>query len=341
MHLKALLLSATTLLQASAALAEGELLIYSWTDYTSPELIEKFKAETGIQVTIDTFDTNETLLARLQSGATGYDIVMPSHNFVPIFISEGLLQPINVGEMAGAANLTEMFRNPEWDPGAAYTAPWQWGTTAYTVDTSVFPGDVDTYNVMFDPPAELQGSIGMFRSPDEVISMALLSMGKPLCNENREEMRAVLELLQAQKPFVKVYNSDGILERLVSGDTALHQNWSGYSIRAREAKGSLRYAFPREGVIGWADTLAVPVGARNPENAIRFIEFMLQPENAGLQSSFAGYANGIAGSDAHMSAELLASPELSPPEGTPVVFSRVCSEAAIELQSRVWTTLLQ
>ncbi|MCU0906287.1 MAG: extracellular solute-binding protein [Rhodobacteraceae bacterium] len=271
----------------------------------------------------------------------GITDTVPSHNFVPIFIAEGLLQPINVGDMAGAANLTEMFRNPDWDPGAVYTAPWQWGTTAYTVDTAVYAGDVDTYEVKFNPPAELQGSIGMFRSPDEVISMALLALGKPLCNENPDDMREVLELLQAQKSHVKVYNSDGILERLVSGDTALHQNWSGYSIRAREEKQSLRYAFPREGVIGWADTLAVPVGAQNPENAIRFIEFMLEPENAGLQSTFAGYANGITGSDAFMSAELLAAPEISPPDGTPVVFSRVCSEAAIELQSRVWTTLLQ
>ena len=324
-----------------AASAEGSLLIYSWTDYTSPELIEKFETETGVDVTIDTFDTNETLLARLQSGAGGYDIVVPSHNFVPIFISEGLIQEVDVMALAGSENLSEMFQKPDWDPQNAYTVPWQWGTTAFTVDTEAYGGDIDTYDVMFEPPVELQGQIGMFRSADEVISMAQIALGFDLCNEDPDEMRQVLDYLEAQKPYVKVYNSDGILERLTSGDTALHQNWSRYSIRAREADAALRYAFPREGVIGWADNLAVPVDAPNRENAIHFLEFMLVPENAALQSNFAGYANGVAGSEALFSEALASAPEIAVPAETPIVFSRTCSEQAIELQNRVWTSLMQ
>lgn len=326
---------------ANAASADGNLFIYNWTDYTAPDLIEKFEAETGISVTLDTYDSNETLLAKLKSGATGYDIVVPSHNFVNIFIEEGLLQPINAQTLPGHENLTEQFANSPWDPGNVYTVPWQWGTTSFTVNTDVYGGDIDTYDILFTPPTELQGKIGMFKSADEVISMASISIGVPLCSENPEEMRKVLELLQAQKPYVKTYNSDGILERLTSGDTAIHQNWNGYSIRAREANPAMKFAFPKEGVITWADNLAVPTGAQDYDNAIKFIEFMMQPENIVIQSNFAGYANGINGSAEFMTDALKSAHEISPPEGTPLVFSQSCSEAAIKLQNKVWVALLK
>ena len=171
--------------------------------------------------------------------------------------------------------------------------------------------------------------------------MALISLGLPLCNENPEDMQKVLEVLEAQKPNVKTYSSDGILERLASGDAAAHQNWNGYSIRARNENAAMKYAFPKEGVIAWADNIAVPVGAPNYENAIKFIEFLMDPENIALQSNFAGYSNGITGSDAYMSEALKTAHELSPPEGTTLVFSQTCSPKAVDLQNRVWTALLQ
>lgn len=329
------------MLSANIAAAEGELFLYNWTDYTAPDLIEKFEAETGISVTLDTYDSNETLLAKLQSGATGYDIVVPSHNFVQIFVSEGLLQEINASELTGYENITADFASPSWDDGNVYTIPWQWGTTSFTVNTDVFGGDINTYDILFQPPAELEGKIGMFRSADEVISMAQLSLGLGLCSEDPNEMQQVLDLLLAQKDDVKTYSSDGILERLASGDVAVHQNWNGYSIRAREENPAMQYAFPKEGVITWADNIAVPVGAPNYDNAIKFIEFLMQPENIAIQSNFAGYSNGITGSADLMNDDLKAAGELSPPEGTPLVFSQTCSPAAVELQSRVWTALLQ
>jgi spermidine/putrescine transport system substrate-binding protein len=329
------------LLGTGAAFADGELFVYNWTDYTAPELIKKFEAETGISVTLDTYDSNETLLAKLQSGATGYDIVVPSHNFVEIFVSEELLQPINASKLSAAANLNADFTSPSWDKDNTYTIPWQWGTTSFTVNTDVYGGDINTYDILFQPSEELQGKIGMFKSADEVISMGLISLGLPLCNENPEDMQKILDLLKAQKPHVKTYSSDGILERLTSGDVAVHQNWNGYSIRARDENPAMKYAFPKEGVIAWADNIAVPKGAPNYDNAVKFIEFLMDPENIAIQSNFAGYSNGITGSDAFMSEKLKTAHELSPPEGTPLVFSQTCSPEAVELQNRVWTALLQ
>ena len=336
------LCAATALaLAAISAAADGALFLYNWTDYTSPDLIERFERETGINVTLDTYDSNETLLAKLKQGGGGYDVVVPSHNFIEILVGEGLIQKIDAQSLPGYDNIDPKWRGPVWDPDNSYTVPWQWGTTSFTVDTSVYVGDIDTYAVLFDPPPELQGSIGMFRTPDEVIPMAQIYLGLSLCNENPDEMRQVQRLLEQQKPHVKVYNSDGILERLVSGDTAVHMNWNGYSLRARKEKPTLRYAYPREGTLSWFDSIAVPTGAKNYANALEFVAFMLQPENAAAQSNFAGYANGIAGSAAYMSDELKAAPEVNVPSDVNAVFSQSCAEAAIRLTDRIWTRLQQ
>ncbi len=190
--------ASAALFAASTTYAQEELYLYNWTDYTSPELIEKFESETGIDVTLDTFDTNETLLAKLKSGGATYDIVVPSHNFVSIMVEEDLLQPVNVQELDGYENLDPRWRDPQWDPGNKYSVPWQWGTTSYAVDTAVYDGPIDDYEVLFEPPESLQGSIGMMNSPDDVINMALVYMGEPTCNQDPETMQRVLELLQGQ-----------------------------------------------------------------------------------------------------------------------------------------------
>lgn len=326
---------------ATTALADGDLFIYNWTDYTAPDLIKKFEMETGINVTIDTYDSNESLLAKLKSGAKGYDIIVPSHSFVKIFIQEGLLEKINASELNGYENIKKEFRDTTWDSGNVYTIPWQWGTTSFIVNTDVYKGDIDTYDVLFNPPAELQGKIGMFKSAEEVIGMALLSLKFPLCTEDPNQLTKVLELLKKQKPHVKIYSSDGILERMVSGDAAMHQNWNGYSIRIRDEIPSVKYAFPKEGIVAWADNIAVAKGSPNKANAIKFIEFIMQPENIAIQSNFASYSNGIAGSEAFMTEKLKSSPELLPPSGSKLVFSQTCSPKAVELQNRVWTSLLK
>ncbi len=328
---------------STAAWSQGKLFLYNWTDYTSPELIQKFEKETGIDVVLDTFDSNETLLAKLKAGGTGYDIVVPTHNFVPILVEEGLIQKINAPELSGYENVDPRWRSPWWDEGNQYSIPWQWGTTSFAVNTDVYDGNIDTYEVLFEPPEPLQGKVGMFGTPDEIVSQALIYLGHTPCDgaEDPAVMQQVLDLLIAQKPHVKVYNSDGLLERLVAKDVAMQEIWNGYAMRSREQLPSLRYAFPKEGVLAFFDNVVVPKGASNKENAMRFVEFMLEPENAGIQSNFARYANGISGSEKYMDADLLKAPELQPPPGTKVVFASACSEKAIRLIDKVWTRLRQ
>ena len=338
-----LLVAALVLICAcsGAALAQGELLIYNWSDYTAPDLIKKFEQETGIKVTLDIFDSNETLLAKLKSGGSGYDIIVPTHNFIPVMIEEGLIQKINASKIKGYDNISDQLKSPPWDEGNQYTIPWNVGTTSFCVNTAEYKEPVDSFKTLFEPSEALKGKIGMFDSAEECSNLALIYKGYPLCNENLEQMQEILDLLVAQKPFVKVYSSEGIHERLISGDVIVSGAWNGSAMRARKANPAIKYIYPKEGVMGWADNLAVPSGAKNYDNALKFIEFMLQPENIAIQSNFSGYANGIKGSEQFFKDEIKGAPELSVPDGIPVHFQKTCPEAAIRILDKIWTKVKQ
>ena len=333
---------AAPLLMGGRAHADGkELLFYNWTDYTSPELLKKFEAETGIKVTLDTYDSNETLLAKLKSGGTGYDIVVPSSDFVPIFIKEGLLERVDAPKMSNYKNLGARWRKEPWDPGNTYTIPWQAGVTSAIVDTAVYKGPTDSLKLLFDPPAELAGKVGMFGSPSEVISLALVYLGKPACDTDPATLKALSSLLEKQKPKVKLYNSDGIRDRMIAGETVLHQSWSGDSMRARLEKPSLKFVYGKEGAVLWADNIAIPKGAKNPENAKKFMDFMMQPENAALETNFAGYQNGVDGSMKFVKPEYASAPEFNIPPDYPIRLTQVCPEQATKAYDRIWTKLRQ
>ncbi len=345
-RLAAALLAATALLTPLAAKPAqaadpGVLHIYNWTDYTSPDLIAKFTKETGIKVTIDTYDSNETLLAKLKAGGSGYDIVIVSNDFVPIFISQKLIQPVDAASLPNFKNLDPKWQARDWDPKAEYTVPWQWGTTSFAYDTKVYPGPVDSLATLFKPPAEFGNNVGMFGSPSEVISLALLYMGKPQCNTNPADLKALVALLQAQKPHVKVYNSDADSDRLISGETTISEIWSGDAFRARSQHPSLKYVYAKEGAIAWMDNLAVPVGAPDAENAKKFLNFMMDPQNAALETNFAGYANAVPGSSAYVTPALASAPEFNPPKDLKMVFATSCPAKATKDYDRVWTLIRQ
>ena len=331
--------AATPLARPAQAADAGVLHIFNWTDYTAPDLLTKFTKETGIKVTLDTYDSNETLLAKLKAGTTGYDLVVVSDDFVHIFVTQNLLEPIDASAMPNFKNLEPRWQKRNWDPTANYTIPWQWGTTSFTYDTKVYPQPVDSLGTLFEPPAVFKGQIGMFGSPSEVINLALLYQGHPPCDSVPADLKEVLALLEAQKPFVKLYDSDGIIDRLTSGETTMSEQWSGDAERARMAKPTLRYVFAKEGGIGWMDNLAIPVGAPDVANAKKFINFMMDPENAGIESNFAGYQNGVTGANKYLQAPLASAPEFNPPADYKIVFSPGCDAKATKDFDRIWTLL--
>ncbi|GAB0115552.1 extracellular solute-binding protein [Acidisoma sp. C75] len=315
------------------------LHIFNWSDYTAPDLIAAFTRETGIKVTLDTYDSNETLLAKLRAGNPGYDIVVLSNDFVKIFIADHLLERIDAAHLPNFRNLDPQWRHRAWDPQAAYTVPWQWGTTSFTYDTQVYAGPVDSLGTLFKPPEVFRGKVGMFGSPSEVINLALLYLGHPLCDANKADLSQVEALLLAQRPFVMSYDSDLIIKRLVAGDLAMSEQWSGDAERARVQRPSLRYVYAKEGGIGWMDNLAIPAGAPDRANALAFINFMMNPVNAAAESNYTGYQNAVQGAAPYLMPALAGMPEFNPPPGYRIVFSPGCGEAVTRDFDRIWTAI--
>ena len=337
-----LLATAGAALMATSAMAQETLHIYNWTDYTAPDLIAKFEAETGIDVVIDTYDSNETLLAKLKAGATGYDIVVPSQHFVQIMIQEGLLQALDITSLPNYANVDPRWKNPAWDPEQKYSVPWQWGSASFSYRADLYSGKGESLKEFFEPSEEVRGRLQVFASPDEIYNMANMYLGLDFCSEDPEDAKKVLALLEGQKPYVLTYSSEGMNDKLATGEIIMANHWNGYSLNGRdEANPNITYAYPKEGIVGWFDSLVVPVGAQNVEAAMQFLDFVMDPENIALESNFAAYSNGIIGASEFMDEALKASPELNPPADVPVKFGEACSPEAQKLIDRVWTKLLQ
>ncbi|ODS22679.1 spermidine/putrescine ABC transporter substrate-binding protein [Candidatus Endobugula sertula] len=337
------LLGAAAVLFGSAVYAEGSLNIYNWSGYISDDMVKKFETETGIDVTIDTYDSNDTLLAKLQQGGGGYDIAIATQSFIPIMISEGLIQKINTDGAINMKAILPSLQSPEWDKGNQYSIPYMWGTTNFAVNTSVYKGDINTFKILFEPPEGLQGNINIFDAASEIVPMASIYLGVPLCSEDPTEMQKVLNLLKAQKEHVKTYSSKSgsIREALAAGELYMSSYWSGSAMRTRGLNKDIRYAYPVEGSLAWVDNVVVPKGAKNFDNAVAFIKFLMKPENAAMNSNSLKYHNGIQGSETLFDPALLEAPEMSVPDTSKLYFAKTCGEKATKLVDRIWTNLLQ
>ncbi len=340
--LRTALLAATSLsLLATAAAAEGELHIYNWGNYTNPDLIEKFSKEYDVDVTLDSYDSNETMLAKVQSGNTGYDIVVPGDYMIAVMIEQGLLAKVEPNKMSNFGNMDPKWVDVYWDPGREYSIPYQWGTTGFTVDTTVYEGDINTLDLLFNPPEELQGRINMLNDMNDVINAGLRYKGYDRCNDNREQLKDVTELLLNAKQYWRTMDYSTI-EKLTSGDVDLSQTWNGAALRARKERPDLAYAYPKQGFSGWMDNVAVLSDAPDMDNAKLFMNFMMEPENAALTSNFARYANGIKGSEEFMDPDMLDAPEIVMPADAPAPdFVPPCPQDVVDMYNKIWTRLKQ
>ncbi len=338
---KRVIAAASFTLLATAVFAEGELNIYNWGNYTNPDMIKKFEEQYDVKVTLDSYDSNETMLAKVKPGGTGYDIVVPGDYMIAVMIQEGLLEKVMPNQMSNFKNVDPKWVDVYWDPGREYSVPYQWGTTSFTVDTAVYGGDVDTLALMFDPPEELKGRINMLNDMNDVINAGLRYLGYPRCNSNREQLKELMDLLIKAKADWRTMDYSTI-EKLTSGDVDLSQNWNGAAMRARKDRPTLRYAYPKEGFTGWMDNVAVLKGAPNLENAKLFMNFMMEPENAAMTSNYARYANGVIGSEAFMDDAMKSANEIVMPADAPAPdFVPPCDQEVVDLYNKIWTRLKQ
>ena len=339
-------LAAGLALGANGAWAAGELHIFNWGNYTNPELIKKFEEAYDVTVTLDGYDSNDAMLAKVQAGASGYDIVVPSDYMVQIMIKEGLLLKTEPNKMSNFGNMKKEFVDVFWDPGREYSVPWQWGTTGVSVNKTVFdpgaePNENWSWSLIFDPPETLVGGINVVPEMNDVINAGWRYLGKPFCNGNKDDLKALNDLLQGAKPKWRTMEY-GTIEKLTSKDAAASVNWNGASMRARLQLDEIMYVYPKEGIGGWMDNVVVLKDAPNPDNAKLFQDFIMIPENAALISMFARYANGIEGSAEFMDEEMRTAPEINPPAGTPTPsFVEACPREVNDFYTKIWNNLLK
>ena len=325
---------------AGAAHAEGSLNIYNWGNYTSPEMIEKFEQEYDIDVTITDYDSNTTALAKVEAGGHGFDIVVPTHSYMGVYIDKGLLMKSGIPEMENYGNISEQWKNVEWDPNREYSVPWQWGTTGVAVNKSAYDGDINTSAIFLDPPEELVGKVNVVPEMQDVMNLTLFYVGGEPCTTDKEMLKKARDVLIEAKP--KWMSMDyGMTEKLSNGDVMASVNWNGSTFRARNNNEDVAYGYPKEGYPVWMDSAAILSDAQNVENAKLFLNFIMEPENAAMLSAFARYANGIDGSEEFMPEDMKTAPEIVVPEELKAAgrFTTACPAEAQEFYTAIWTEL--
>ena len=329
-YTQALLLAAGLTVAAApgVATAEGSLSIYHWFEYIPQELLDKFAEENDVKVTMDTYDSNESMLASLKAGKMGsYDVAVPGDYMVEIMRNEGMLDTFESSELSNFGNIEDQWIDVDFDPGRKHSIPYQWGSTSFMVNRDVYKDDIRTTDVIFNPPEELAGKINVLDSQGEVLELASLHLGIPQCSQDREQLKSLNALLQEAKPKWASFNSDGAKDVLVAGDAAAGMIWNGFGAKAREEGANVEYSYPKEGYVVWMDNVVLLDRAPNRDNAIKFMNFLLEPENIAVVTNFARYTAGVKGVGDMLDAELKASPEANPPADAPAgTFVAVCDE---------------
>ena len=335
------LLCTAAVLFAGPAFAEGQLKIYNWFEYLPQDLIDKFEAETGVEVTMDTYDSNESMLATLKAGKLGeYDVAVPADFMVGIMAAEGMLDSFTPAEMPNYANIAPQWLDVAFDPGRTHSIPYQWGTTAFSVNRDVYPGDISSLGIIFNPPAELKGKINVLDSQNEVLVLGSLYLGIPQCTTDRAQLKALSEMLVTAKADWASFGSDIAKDVLVSGDAAAGMIYNGFSAKARAEGANIEYSYPTEGNVVWMDNMVLLANAPNRDNALKFMNFLLVPENAAALTNYAAYTSGVMGVEPFLDEAIKTSPENNPPaDATPGVFVQACDQNVQEMYDAIWTNL--
>jgi putrescine transport system substrate-binding protein len=295
----------------SVAGQDNVLNIYNWSDYIGDDTIKNFEKETGIKVHYDTFDSNETLHAKLVAGNTGYDIVVPSSNWAKIQLQGDLLMKLDKSRITTYNNLDPyvMKKLAAIDPGNQYLVPWLWGITTVGINVNKvkaalgnLPMPDNAWNLLFKPEyiSKLKScGVSMLDSGDEVFPAALRYLGKPPYSNNPADYQEAAKLLDKIRPYVTLFSSSGYINDLASGSLCVSLGWNGdMSIaqrRAKEAKNgvNIQVLLPKTGAVLFFDTMAIPADAPHVANAYKWMSYIYRPKvNAGLVNKVF-YANPV------------------------------------------------
>ena len=340
------LAAALVLVSPASSPAAKTLSIHAWANHLPPRLLARFEAETGIDIALQVFDSDEVMLARLLSGDITPDLVLPSDYVIAEMIELGIAERIDTAEMDSFAGVVAPHDAPPYDPERAYSAPYMWGTTGFTYSPAATGGPLeDSWSELFEPRPSLEGQVAMLADEVEVYSAAAHFLGVDACTENATDAERIGDLLTAQAPRIAGYFSDDTTGRLKRGEVAVHMQWSGAARRVRMPPAAIAgavYVRPREGVVMWADGFVVPRGAENVDAARQFIDWMLRPANIAEASNFTRSMNAVAASLPLLDRHLRDNPAVNmPADEAGRLRPRVaCPDEARALRRDVWSRVI-
>ena len=354
-----LLATALAALVALPALAQGtEIHVYNWSDYIAEDTIQKFEEATGIKVVYDVYDSNEVLEAKLLAGSSGYDVVVPTSQFLQRQIGAGVYQPLDKSKLPNLANMDPglMEKAAAYDAGNEHAIIWMWGTTGIGFNVKAVEerlgadAPTDSWSLIFDPQyaAKLADcGITMLDSSSDMLPSALAWLGLDPTSSESEDLEKAAAVIQAVRPYVRYFHSSQYISDLANGEICVAVGFSGdvfiAADRAVQAGTGIEiaYSVPKEGAQQWFDMAAIPADAPNPEGALAFLNFVMEPQIAADITNHVWYANANAASLPLVDPEISGDPAIYPPaEVRAKLFPTVPHDARTErLLTRLWTAL--
>lgn len=351
------LLASSALIFSVCASSAGQVHIYNWAEYIGNTTIKDFQEKTGIQPVYDTFDSNETLEAKLLAGNSGYDVVVPSNHFLGRQLKAGAFQKLDRSQLSNWNNLNKKLleRLQTNDPNNEYAVPYLWGTTgiAYNVEkvkTALGVDSIDSWSVLLEPESLKKLSscgVALLDTPDEVFPAVLNYMGKNPNSTNASDYTLAEKKLAELRPYVTYFHNTKFVSDLANGNICMALSWSGAALQAKtqaEQAGNgvkIAYAIPKEGVAIWFDMLAIPAGAQNVKEAHAYINYLLEPTTISKISEYVGYANPNDAADQIMNPVIRQNPSVYPSDAA-MKDMYVLGErppAVVRLMTRSWNKI--
>ncbi len=325
---------AATALQAGTVLAEEEKVvnIYNWSDYIADDTLRNFEKETGIKVRYDNYDNNEILHAKLVAGKTGYDVVVPSSYWAKLQADGGLLRKIDKSKIPNLKHLDPEIEATlaKLDPGNQYMVDWLWGYTTVGINVDKVKAALgglampdNAWDLVFKPEymARLKScGVSFLDSPTDIVPAAMHYLGRPPFSRVQADYQPVPDLLKKVRPYVTLFSSSGYINDMANGSICVALGWSGdiNIARQRAIDGktgqNIQALIPKSGGVLFFDTMVIPIDAPHPDNAHKFINFILRPEVDASLTNKVFYANPNKESRKFIKPEVANNPTVFPPD---------------------------
>ncbi|KXF78639.1 spermidine/putrescine ABC transporter substrate-binding protein [Paramesorhizobium deserti] len=361
MRIKSLFL--TTCLALAAAVApsgaqERVVNVYNWSDYIDESILADFTKETGIKVVYDVFDSNEIVETKLLAGGSGYDIVVPSGEFLGRQIPAGVFQKLDKAKLPNLKNMWDVIqeRTAVYDPGNEYSINYMWGTTGIgynkaKIKEALGTDEINSWDVLFDPEksAKLKDcGIYVLDSASEMLRPALNYLGLDPNSPKAEDFAKAEELYLKIRPNIRKFHSSEYINALANGDICMAIGYSGDIFQARdraEEAGQgieIGYSIPKEGALMWFDQMAIPADAKHVEEAHEFLNYIMRPEVIAKASNYVFYANGNKASQPLLDKDVIDDPAIYPDEATMAkLFVPLPYDTKTQrLATRAWTKIV-